>query len=166
MLERNPYYWAVDTEGNQLPYIDRVQLTLAENLEVLNLRAIAGEYDLQERHIDLAKLPVILENQEKGGYTVHLDLAYNGSDSALQINQSYDGRSRDREVADQRRLPPRPVAGHRPRPAQRDVLARRRHAGLGRAGGELALQSRARNGARTGRPTTSTRPTRCSTRSA
>ena len=23
VLERNPYYWAVDTEGNQLPYIDR-----------------------------------------------------------------------------------------------------------------------------------------------
>ncbi len=96
VLERNPFYWAVDTEGNQLPYIDRVQLTLAENLEVLNLRAVAGEYDLQERHIDLAKLPVILENQKNGGYTVHLDLAYNGSDSVLQINQSYDA---DPEIA-------------------------------------------------------------------
>ena len=44
-LERNPYFYAVDTEGNQLPYIDKIQMTLAENLEVLNLRAIAGEYD-------------------------------------------------------------------------------------------------------------------------
>ena len=41
-FQRNPYYYAVDTSGNQLPYIDKVQLTLAENLEVLNLRAIAG----------------------------------------------------------------------------------------------------------------------------
>ena len=24
MAERNPYYWKVDTEGNQLPYIDRL----------------------------------------------------------------------------------------------------------------------------------------------
>ena len=39
-------------QGNQLPYIDRIQMTLAENLEVLNLRAIAGQYDLQERHTD------------------------------------------------------------------------------------------------------------------
>ena len=31
VLERNPYYFAVDTAGNQLPYIDRVELTLAEN---------------------------------------------------------------------------------------------------------------------------------------
>ena len=24
VLERNPFYWAVDTEGNQLPYIDQI----------------------------------------------------------------------------------------------------------------------------------------------
>jgi len=40
--ERNPDSVFVDTAGNQLPYIDKVVLTLAENLEVLNLRAIAG----------------------------------------------------------------------------------------------------------------------------
>ncbi|MBN1813596.1 MAG: hypothetical protein JXA14_17285, partial [Anaerolineae bacterium] len=44
-MERNPYFWAVDTEGNQLPYIDEIVMTLAENTEVANLRAIAGEYD-------------------------------------------------------------------------------------------------------------------------
>jgi peptide/nickel transport system substrate-binding protein len=65
-------------------------MSLAEDTEVLNLRAIAGEYDMQERHIDLGKLPVILENQEKSGYTLHLDLAFNGSDTTLQINQTYD----------------------------------------------------------------------------
>ena len=42
-FERNPYYFAVDTEGNQLPYIDRVVLTLAQNLDVLNNRALAGD---------------------------------------------------------------------------------------------------------------------------
>jgi hypothetical protein len=49
------------SNDNQLPYIDKVQLSLAENLEVLNLRAIAGEYDHQERHVDLGKLPVYLD---------------------------------------------------------------------------------------------------------
>jgi len=44
VFERNPYYYAVDTAGNQLPYMDKVVLTLAEDLEVLNLRAIAGDY--------------------------------------------------------------------------------------------------------------------------
>ena len=50
VMERNPFFYEVDTAGNQLPYIDRIQMTVAENLEVLNLRAIAGQYDLQERH--------------------------------------------------------------------------------------------------------------------
>ncbi|MEZ5864310.1 MAG: ABC transporter substrate-binding protein [Geminicoccaceae bacterium] len=96
VMERNPYYWAVDTAGNQLPYFDGVVMTIAENLEVLNLRAIAGDYDLQERHVDLGKLPVILENQEAGNYTVHLDLAFNGADAIYQFNQTYDA---DPEIA-------------------------------------------------------------------
>lgn len=89
VLERNPYYYGVDTAGNQLPYIDRISMTLAENLEVLNLRAVAGEYDYQSRHISLANLPVLLENAEANGYTVHLDPAQHGADGAFQINQSY-----------------------------------------------------------------------------
>jgi peptide/nickel transport system substrate-binding protein len=90
-MERNPYFWAVDTAGNQLPYIDRITMSLAENAEVANLRAIAGEYDIQERHMHLAKLPIFLENAAKGNYTVHLDPASNGSDMALHIGNSYEG---------------------------------------------------------------------------
>ncbi|HSF30275.1 MAG TPA: ABC transporter substrate-binding protein [Candidatus Tectomicrobia bacterium] len=95
-LERNPYSIWVDTEGNQLPYIDRVVLTLAENLEVLNLRAIAGEYDLQERHVDLGKVPVILENQQRGGYKLFLDPGDYGGDMIIKFNLSYEA---DPEIA-------------------------------------------------------------------
>lgn len=95
-MERNPYFWAVDTEGNQLPYIDKVAMTLAENLQVLNLRAVAGEYDIQERHVGLANLPVLLDNQEKGDYTIHLDPALNGADVNLHMGNAYKG---DAEIA-------------------------------------------------------------------
>ena len=88
-LERNPYYWAVDTDGNQLPYIDSVILTLAEDLEVINLRAIAGEYDWQARHLNMAKVPVFLENQEKGDYKLYFDTQEVGSDVILSFNMSY-----------------------------------------------------------------------------
>ena len=96
VMERNPFYYAVDTDGNQLPYINQIVMSLAEDLEVLNLRAMGGQYDLQERHIDLAKLPVILENRERGQYNLHLDLAYNGSDTTIHFNQSYTA---DAEIA-------------------------------------------------------------------
>ncbi len=89
-LERNPYSVFVDTAGNQLPYIDRVVLTLGENLEVINLRAIAGEYDFQQRHLDLGKLPVFIENQAKGGYKVYLDPGDYGGDMIIKFNLNYD----------------------------------------------------------------------------
>ena len=95
-LERNPYSVFVDTAGNQLPYIDRVVLTLAENLEVINLRAIAGEYDFQARHLDLAKVPVFIENQQKGGYKLYLDPGDYGGDMIIKFNLSYEA---DPEIA-------------------------------------------------------------------
>ena len=95
-LERNPYSVFVDTAGNQLPYIDKVVLTLAENLEVINLRAIAGEYDFQARHLDLGKLPVFIENQQKGGYKLHLDPGDYGGDMIIKFNLSYEA---DPEIA-------------------------------------------------------------------
>jgi len=96
ILERNPYFYMVDTAGNQLPYIDKVIMTVTENLEVLNLRAIAGEYDFQARHIDIGKLPVFLENQVKGDYKVYLDPADSGCDACMFLNQTYDA---DPEIA-------------------------------------------------------------------
>jgi peptide/nickel transport system substrate-binding protein len=95
-LERNPYYYGIDSEGNQLPYLDKINMGVAENLEVLNLRAIAGQYDLQERHTAMGKIPVFLENRSKGNYDLRLDPALNGSDATLQINHAYDA---DPEIA-------------------------------------------------------------------
>lgn len=95
ILERNPYSIWVDTEGNQLPYIDEIVMTLAEDAEVLNLRAIAGDYDMQARHIRMSNLPVFIENQERGGYQVSLDPGPH-SEFAITFNLTYDG---DEEIA-------------------------------------------------------------------
>lgn len=70
VAERNPYYWKVDAEGNQLPYIDRITHFIVENLEVLNLRAATGEVDMQLRHILIDNLPVFVENQERHDYRI------------------------------------------------------------------------------------------------
>jgi peptide/nickel transport system substrate-binding protein len=91
MMERNPYYYGIDSEGNQLPYIDKVQLTLCENTEVLNLRVLAGEYDLQERYTETAKLPLYLESAAKQNYTVRLDPGDFGAATEVHFNQSWEG---------------------------------------------------------------------------
>jgi peptide/nickel transport system substrate-binding protein len=72
VLERNPYYWKVDTEGNQLPYIDTIQVEIAQGgvSEQVTLMALAGELDMQVRDISLQDVPLILENAEAGDYNV------------------------------------------------------------------------------------------------
>jgi peptide/nickel transport system substrate-binding protein len=71
-LERNPYYWKVDTEGNQLPYIDNIQVEIASGAvsEQVTLKALAGELDMQVRDVALQDVPLIMENAEAGDYRV------------------------------------------------------------------------------------------------
>ncbi|UCC72356.1 MAG: ABC transporter substrate-binding protein [Gemmatimonadota bacterium] len=67
---RNPYYWKVDTEGNQLPYIDRIVTDLIQDAEAITLRASAGDIDFQYRHIRFSDLPLLAEGAETNGYQV------------------------------------------------------------------------------------------------
>lgn len=71
-LERNPYYWKVDTAGNQLPYIDSIQVEIASGptSEQVALKAIAGELDMQVRDVSLQDVPLIMESAEAGDYRV------------------------------------------------------------------------------------------------
>ncbi|MEM7444844.1 MAG: ABC transporter substrate-binding protein [Pseudomonadota bacterium] len=69
IMERNPYFWQVDTDGNQLPYVDTLQWGVAQDAQAILLEAIAGNIDMQSRRIDsLANTPVLAENRERGGY--------------------------------------------------------------------------------------------------
>ena len=72
VLERNPYYWKVDSEGNQLPYIDRLDIEIPQGsaTELVALKGIAGELDMQVRDVNLLDVPLVLENQEAGDYRV------------------------------------------------------------------------------------------------
>jgi peptide/nickel transport system substrate-binding protein len=70
VMERNPFYWKVDTDGNQLPYIDTVEHMIVAGAEQVNLRAISGEVDMQTRHILFDNFPLFQENKEQGGYRI------------------------------------------------------------------------------------------------
>ncbi len=43
--ERNPYYWAVDPEGNQLPYIDKMNMSRTVDLSTLDAQTVGGSFD-------------------------------------------------------------------------------------------------------------------------
>jgi peptide/nickel transport system substrate-binding protein len=89
VAERNPYYWKVDPEGKQLPYIDRIHYALVEDNEAINLKAIAGELDMQHRRMDFGKYTVFQENAEAGGYHTLLWSTAQASTVTLFPNQSF-----------------------------------------------------------------------------
>ncbi len=86
VLERNPYYWKVDTAGNQLPYIDKVSTDIVEDSEVLNLRAVAGDIDMQHRHILMENFSLFKENEEVGNYEILLWKYGETSDAVISFN--------------------------------------------------------------------------------
>jgi len=78
MYERNPYYFKVDTKGNQLPYIDKVRLELVSNVEMVTMKILAGEVDFEREKSTLKDISLYKENEETGGYrTLLLDMHVN-----------------------------------------------------------------------------------------
>ena len=89
-MTRNPYYVGVDQEGNQLPYMDEVQFKFFADADSLNLAAIAGELDEQERHIKLANFPVLKEEEAKSGkYKIYLWSSTGGDEAGVIFNLTY-----------------------------------------------------------------------------
>jgi peptide/nickel transport system substrate-binding protein len=66
----NPYFFQVDTAGNQLPYISEMDEIYVPDEEVRTLKLLNGEVDYKSQAINLASAPVLLEGQEKGNYTI------------------------------------------------------------------------------------------------
>ena len=87
--ERNPYYFKVDTEGNQLPYVDNITISYASDAEVMNLMAISGELSVAGLDLQIINYPVIREGEEGGGYATTLVYSERGADVALAFNQNH-----------------------------------------------------------------------------
>lgn len=49
VLERNPYFWKIDNNGNRLPYLDRMIFVVARNAQTVNAKFQAGELDVTSR---------------------------------------------------------------------------------------------------------------------
>jgi len=90
MMARNPYFWQVDTAGNQLPYVDELQWGVAPDSQTILLEAIAGNVDMQARRISaLANKPVLSENAERSGYRLYERRSSNSNAMAIHFNQTH-----------------------------------------------------------------------------
>ena len=69
---RNPYYWKVDTAGNQLPYIDECIFEVVQDREIVVMRAIEGRLDHQIRNLDFNDMPLLVQAEREGKIAIYL----------------------------------------------------------------------------------------------
>ena len=86
-MERNPYYWKVDPEGNQLPYIDKIYFDYVSDNEILKAKAIAGELDCQFRNVG-GDFTLYKQNELKGDYKVYEWKAPENGGAGFMLNQT------------------------------------------------------------------------------
>lgn len=66
---RNPYYFAVDGQGRQLPYIDRLQFDIKSN-QMVGLSFVNGEVSMQGRNVRYENYTELMSRQESAGFTL------------------------------------------------------------------------------------------------
>ncbi|MFT5115719.1 MAG: peptide/nickel transport system substrate-binding protein [Parasphingorhabdus sp.] len=71
-LVANPYFFQIDTAGNQLPYVSEQDEIFVNEDEVRLLKLVNAEVDFKAQSLQLSTAPLLLENQEKGDYTIQL----------------------------------------------------------------------------------------------
>lgn len=99
--ERNPFYFKVDSEGNQLPYIDKVTFETGSDVESLVLRVLQGQIDVLSRHVNTNdNVSVLTDGQSKGKYQFYKLTSTNANTFAMSLNQTNKDESKRKLFTD------------------------------------------------------------------
>lgn len=89
VLERNPYFWKVDEDGRQLPYIDKIDNQIVPDKEVMLFKALNGEIDFIGRYINtLPNKAVFLDNQARANIDFFQIVDAAPSYAAIHLNET------------------------------------------------------------------------------
>lgn len=93
IAKRNPYYFKVDPEGNQLPYIDEVTVDIISDAQVTLLKAANGDFDMVDSYVGFVTTPenkgTFFDNQEKGGYNFYEVLPNRANLMIISLNLTH-----------------------------------------------------------------------------
>jgi peptide/nickel transport system substrate-binding protein len=90
IFERNPYYFKIDSAGNQLPYIDRMQSTLVQDFEMARMKILAGEVDASYQTVLVNQIALYKENEAKGNYKLYTNTTIHVTWADIFFNMTYD----------------------------------------------------------------------------
>ena len=82
---RNPYFHRVDEKGQQLPYVDKVRMQIADK-KLIPAKTGAGESDLQARSLKFSDYTFLKRNEKRSKLKIRLWRTTKGSHIALFPN--------------------------------------------------------------------------------
>lgn len=100
---RNPYYWAVDEAGRQLPYNDRIVVN-DKSMDMLTIAASQGEVTMQGRYIRSQEYTMLMSQRQQYGYEVYHYLNGDGADWGLSFNLNRRTESKKHDTFDKAKL--------------------------------------------------------------
>lgn len=100
-MERNPFYFKVDTEGNQLPYIDFLESREVSDIEAITMLVITGEVDFLREAAGLPRMPLYREHSETAGI-VATPMRRVLSPTNMMINYTFENAAWQEVTADVR----------------------------------------------------------------
>lgn len=86
---RNPYHFAIDPAGNQLPYLDRLRVETVADKQTLNLKVISGELSVAAIGLSTPDFPLFKENEEAGNYETLMWPRAAGAESFYAFNLTH-----------------------------------------------------------------------------
>lgn len=90
VAERNPYYFKVDPDASQLPYLSEVVFDVTSDAEVIMLKATNGELDFHARHINTqANKPVLAASRDDGAYDFKTLTSTLSTDMVIAVNLTH-----------------------------------------------------------------------------
>jgi peptide/nickel transport system substrate-binding protein len=84
---RNPYYWKVDTDFQQLPYLDSVQFVIVKGTEEVLALVREGKIDMQHRRIPQSAANP--EYQQQGNYRLFERINSESNKLVISLNMNH-----------------------------------------------------------------------------
>lgn len=87
VLERNPYYYKVDPDGRQLPYLDEVLLEVIGDAELMTIQASNGEISFPQSDVTtLDNKPMLAANSKSRDYHLVNMVTAEQNQLSLELN--------------------------------------------------------------------------------
>ncbi len=101
-FERNPYYYGVDPEGNQLPYIDKVNSDRCADLSVLDAKTVGGAYDFVGFETRILLFPTYADGANLSDARMILWPSGRPAEVVYHVNMNYEEDEMREVFADKR----------------------------------------------------------------